>query len=158
MVQGLLANQFHLKLRHDTKEAPVYKLVVANGKAIKMTKGDSTGCDPEPSPTDPCDQIRDAGKFTLVGTRVSMRNLALALGSLLGDTVVDQTALDGVYDFTLDLGRAGFAPTPGSPGNEMDGTNALIAGVQDQLGLKLERGKAPVEMLVIEHIERPEEN
>jgi len=63
-----------------------------------------------------------------------------------------------VYDFTLDLDRAGFAPTSGSPGNEMDGVNAVIAGVQDQLGLKLERGKAPVEMLVIEHIEKPTAN
>ena len=89
MVQALLANKFHLKLRHDSKEVPVYKLVVPNGKTIKMTKGDSTGCDPEPSPTDPCDQIRDAGKFALVGTRVSMKNFAVALGSLLGDTVVD---------------------------------------------------------------------
>lgn len=40
----------------------------------------------------------------------------------------------------------------------MDGVNAVIAGVQDQLGLKLERGKAPVEMLVIEHIEKPTAN
>ena len=71
--------------------------MVPNGKAIKITKGDATGCEPEPSPTDAC-------------------------------------------------------------GNQMDGINAVMAGVQEQLGLKLERGKAPVEMLVIEHVEKPAAN
>ena len=87
-----------------------------------------------------------------------MKNFVVALGSLLSDTVVDQTGLDGVYDFTLDLGRAGFVPTPGSSGNQMDGVNAVISGLQDQLGLKLERTKAPVEVLVIEHVEKPAAN
>jgi uncharacterized protein (TIGR03435 family) len=158
MLQALLADKFHLKLRHDTKEVSAYKLVVISGKPPKMTKGDATGCDPEPSPSDPCDQIRDTGKFTLVGTRVYMKNFVVALGSLLSDTVVDQTGLDGVYDFTLDLGRAGFTPAAGSPGNQMDGVNAVIAGLQDQLGLKLERTKTPVELLVIEHVEKPAAN
>ena len=49
MLQSLLADRFHLKLRHDTKEVPAYKLVVVSGKPLKMTKGDSAGCDPEPS-------------------------------------------------------------------------------------------------------------
>lgn len=158
MLQALLADRFHLKLRHDSKEVSAYKLVVPSGKTIKMTKGDSTGCDPEPSPTSPCDQIGDRGKFTLAGKRVAMKNFAIALGSLIGDMVVDQTGLDGVYDFTLDLGRAGFAPTPGSPGNQLDGVNAVISALQDQLGLKLERTKVPVEMLVIDHVEKPAAN
>ena len=80
------------------------------------------------------------------------------LSSLLTDTVVDQTGLDGVYDFKLDLGSAGFAPTPGSTSNQMDGINAVISALQEQLGLKLERTKSAVEILVIEHVERPSAN
>lgn len=158
MLQSLLADRFHLKLRRETKDVSAYKLVVANGKAIKMTKGDSTGCEPDPSPTNPCQRIRDTGGFTLVGENVSLPMLAKMLSSLLSDTVVDQTGLDGVYDFKLDLGSAGFAPSPGSPSNQMDGINAVMAGVQNQLGLKLERTKSTVEILVIEHVERPSAN
>jgi uncharacterized protein (TIGR03435 family) len=110
MLQSLLADRFHLKLRRETKEVSAYKLVVANGKTTKMTKTDGTGCEPEPSPTNPCQHIRDTGGFTLVGEKVSMPTFVKMLGSLLSDTVVDQTGLDGVYDFKLDLGSAGLAP------------------------------------------------
>jgi uncharacterized protein (TIGR03435 family) len=158
MLQTLLADRFHLKLRRATKDVSAYKLVVANGKTTKMTKADSTGCDPEPSPTNPCQHIGDIGRFTLVGEKVSMPTFVKMLSSLLTDTVVDQTGLDGVYDFKLDLGSAGFAPTPGSTSNQMDGINAVISALQEQLGLKLERTKSAVEILVIEHVERPSAN
>jgi uncharacterized protein (TIGR03435 family) len=158
MLQALLADRFHLKVRHDTKEAPAYNLVLANGKTHKMTKADGTGCDPQPSPTNPCGRIHDEGAFVLVGEKVSMPLLVTALGSLLGDTVVDKTALDGVYDFKLDLGSAGFSPAPGSASNQMDGTNAVMAALPDQLGLKLERSKTSIEILVIEHVEKPTAN
>jgi uncharacterized protein (TIGR03435 family) len=59
---------------------------------------------------------------------------------------------------SLDLARAGFNPTPGSRTNEMDGVNAVMASLQDQLGRKLERTKTTVEMLVIEHAEKPSAN
>jgi uncharacterized protein (TIGR03435 family) len=156
MLQSLLADRFHLKLRRETKEMSAYRLVV--GKTMKMTKADSTGCEPMPSPTNPCQRIRDTGGFTLVGEKVSMPMFVKMLNSLLNDTVVDQTGLDGVYDFKLDLGSAGFAPTPGSPTNQMDGINAVMAALQNQLGLKLERTKSTVEILVIEHVEKPSAN
>jgi uncharacterized protein (TIGR03435 family) len=94
----------------------------------------------------------------LVGEKVSMPLFVTALGSLLSDTVVDKTALDGVYDFKLDLGSAGFSPAPGSASNQMDGTNAVMAALPDQLGLKLERSKTSIEILVIEHVEKPTAN
>jgi uncharacterized protein (TIGR03435 family) len=158
MLQALLADRFHLKVRHDTKEVPAYKLVLANGRTTKMTKADGTGCDPEPSPANPCGRIHDAGAYVLVGEKVSMPLFVTALGSLLSDTVVDQTGLDGVYDFKLDLGHAGFSPTPGSATNQMDGVTAVMAALPDQLGLKLERTKSTVEILVIERVERPSAN
>ena len=157
-MQALLADRFRLKLHRDTKDVQAYNLAPAGGKTFKMTKADGTGCDPEPSPANPCGRIHDEGSFVLVGEKVSMPLLATVLGGLLNDTVVDKTGLDGVYDFKLDLGQAGFAPTPGSPTNQMDGVNAVLAAVPDQLGLRLQRSKTPVEILVIEHVEKPGAN
>ena len=159
MVQALLADRFQLKIRRETKETPAYALIVANGKTHKMTPADKTGCEPElSSPTNPCEHIRTAAGFVITGEKVSMPKFAIALSAMFRDTIVDQTGLAGVYDFKLDLGRAGFTPAPGSPSNEMDGINAVMSGLQDQLGLKLERTKSAIEILVIEHVEKPSAN
>ena len=159
MLQTLLADRFQLKIRRDSKEMTAYALVVPNGSANKLTPADKTGCEPDPlSPTNPCEHIRSSAGFVLNGEKVSMPLFCKVLGSLLRQTVVDKNGLDGVFDFKLDLGRAGFAPTPGASGSEMDGIAALMAGLQDQLGLKLERTKSGVEILVIEHVEKPTEN
>lgn len=156
MLQALLADRSHLKVRRDSKETSTYALVLANGKTHKMTAADAAGCQPEPSPANPCDRLRRSQAFVFTAQRLSMRFFAKALSSMLQSTVVDKTGLDGVFDFQLDLVRAGF--TPGSPTAELDGINALIAGLPDQLGLKLEHAKASVEILVIEHVERPTAN
>jgi uncharacterized protein (TIGR03435 family) len=158
MVQALLTDRFQLKIRRETKETPAYALIVANGKTRKMTPADKTGCEPEPSPTNPCQRIRNSGNMAISGEKLSMPLFAKMLSSMLRDTVIDKTGLDGVYDFKLDLGLAGFTPTPSSPSNEMDGINAVMSGLQDQLGLKLERTKSAVEVLVIEHVEKPTAN
>ena len=156
MLQALLADRFHLKVRHDTKETSTYALVLANGKAHKMTAADGAGCGPEPSPSSPCYKIGRSQAFVFTAQKLSMPFFAKMLSSLLQNTVVDKTGLEGFYDFQLDLVRAGF--TPGAPSAEMDGVNAVMAGLQEQLGLKLERTKASVETLVIEHVERPSAN
>jgi uncharacterized protein (TIGR03435 family) len=69
--------------------------------------------------------------MALAAEKLSMPLFAKMLSSMLRDTVIDKTGLDGVYDFKLDLRRAGFTPTPGSPLDEMDGINAVMAGLQD---------------------------
>ena len=158
MVQALLSERFHLKLHRDTKEVPAYNLALSTGKTLKMTKADGTGCDPEPSPSNPCGRMHDEGNFVLVGEKMSMPQFATALGSILDDTVVDKTGLDGVYDFKLDLGHAGFAPTAGSATNQMDGVNAVMGALPDQLGLRLQRSKTSVEVMVIDHVEKPAAN
>jgi uncharacterized protein (TIGR03435 family) len=91
----------------------------------------------------------------ITAERLPMPLFAKVLSNLVRDTVIDKSGLDGVYDFKLDLARAGFNPTPGSRTNEMDGINAVMAGLQNQLGLKLESTKTTIEMLVIEHVEKP---
>jgi len=158
MVQALLADRFQFKFRRETKETQAYALTVPAGKTTKMVASDNTGCEAEPSATNPCQRFRSQAGFVLIAERLSMPLFVKVLSSLFRDTVVDKTGLDGVYSFTLDLGKAGFVPTPGSPANEMDGINAVMSGLQDQLGLKMERTKTNTEIMVIEHVEKPSGN
>jgi uncharacterized protein (TIGR03435 family) len=158
MVQALLADRFQFKFHRETKETQAYALVVPAGKTTKLVAADKTGCEAEPSATNPCQQFRSQAGFVLVAERLSMPLFVKVLSSLFRNTVIDKTVLDGVYSFTLDLGKAGFVPTPGSPTNEMDGMNAVMSGLQDQLGLKLERTKTSTEIIVIDHIEKPSGN
>jgi uncharacterized protein (TIGR03435 family) len=164
MLQSLLADRFKLTLHRETKEVPALALTLAKGSANKTTRlvqADNSGCQPEPSPSNPCDHIKGF-PGGISGEKVSMPQLSLALGSMLRRTVVDQTGLDGVFDFKLDLALAGSAPTaggnPSAPNDEMDGPSALVAGLQDQLGLKLERTKSQAAILVVDHVEKPSEN
>jgi len=159
MLQALLADRFKLKIHRDTKEMTAYSLVVPTGKMHKLTPADKTGCEADPmSPTNPCEHIRTAVGFVITGEKLSMPMFCKMLSSLFHLTVVDKTGLDGVFDLKLDLGKAGFAPTPGQPASEIDGLNAVMSGLQDQLGLKLERSKSMVEILTIDHIEKPSAN
>jgi uncharacterized protein (TIGR03435 family) len=101
-----------------------------------------------------------------VAYALSMTQLARDLSHLLGRKVVDKTGLKGAYHFTLqwtpdesepfkeitDNGVPGSAPKPDSPGP------SVFTAIQEQLGLKLESQKAPVEILVIDHVEKPSEN
>ena len=88
--------------------------------------------------------------------KVTMQQFTAMLSVWLLEPVVDQTGLSRIFDFKLDLTAAGFAPTPRSALNELDRMNALMAGLQDPLGRKLERTRR--EVLVIEHVERPSAN
>jgi uncharacterized protein (TIGR03435 family) len=114
------------------------------------------------------------GRGQLTGQGVPIKLLVQALSQQLGRTVVDQTGLKGNYDFTLKWtpdqnspamamgpgGPAPGAPPPGAdnaPPPDTSGPSVFTA-IQEQLGLKLEPTKGPVEILVIDHIERPSEN
>jgi uncharacterized protein (TIGR03435 family) len=118
------------------------------------------------------------GKMRLVGTQQTVSDLAQMLGGQLGRPVVDETGLKGKYDFTLDFtpepgrGMPGGMPMPmpppgggsgggmGGPGaDSQEGGPTLITAIQEQLGLKLESKKGPVEILVVDHAEKvPTEN
>ncbi|HKO20079.1 MAG TPA: TIGR03435 family protein, partial [Acidobacteriaceae bacterium] len=81
------------------------------------------------------------------GTNTTMDYLAARLGERLRVPVLDQTGISGSYDFYM---------PPSDPGNQ-DMLTAVIS-VMDRLGLKLKKGRGPVETLVIDHVERPTEN
>lgn len=130
MLQAVLAERFKLATHLETKELTVYELVVAkNGPKLKKA--------------DPGEDDMTSRRGQLKATRVSMRALArfLAGPNRLSRPVVDKTGLDGVFDFTLQ-----WTTDPEGP--------SIFAALQEQLGLKLEAKKGPVEVLVVDHAEK----
>ncbi len=157
MLQSLLAGRFQLQAHWETRDVPVYSLTIAKG-GPKLRRSQQ--------PEDDLPRVRTpasaGGMETSSGvsyTHESMGDFAWALSRMarIGDRqVVDNTGLEGYYDFTLTFDRNPVPPA---------GTEALpppgpdiFSAVQRELGLKLESAKAPVRFLVIDHVERPSAN
>jgi uncharacterized protein (TIGR03435 family) len=152
MVQALLKDRFKLVIRHETKDAPIYELVVAKGGS--KIQEDTVSARSTMGMTGP-------GKFT--AQKASLAMFAQLLGTLTGRPVVDKTGLASTYTFKLDwtpeVGEGG----PRAPGAQEvappDPSGAsLFTALQEQLGLRLQSAKGPVENLVIEAAEKPSEN
>jgi uncharacterized protein (TIGR03435 family) len=153
MFKNLLADRFGLKFHSETKEGPVYELVV-DKSGLKM-KADAAGA----SLNIP---ILPQGRGKFVGTRVPMEYLCWFLGQLgQGDyrPVIDKTGLTDVYDFTLEY-MPDLPPSASSDDlpPEMRNRPSLQDAVQEQLGLKLVPAKGPVKVYVIDHVEQPSAN
>jgi uncharacterized protein (TIGR03435 family) len=174
MLQSLLAERFQLTLHRETKELPIYALVLAkkDGKLgpnlVESKEGGCTVPDrnnppPPPAPGKPptvfCGQ-QMMGRGTLRASSIPMENLIPMLARLLGRTIIDKTGLAGKYDinveWTPDEGQFGPAP-PDAPKSDVTGPSIFTA-LQEQLGLKLESQKGPVEILVVDRAEKPSEN
>ncbi|HEY4365500.1 MAG TPA: TIGR03435 family protein [Bryobacteraceae bacterium] len=152
-MQKLLAERFHLTFHHDTKELSVYAIMPGKGEP-KLTKNDNGGSLPTFG--------MGPGRLTIRnGTMTDLAGLLQA--QVLERPVVDQTGLKDKYDFIIRWtpdpsqfgGRAANAPPP------PDNTEAppdLFTAFQQQLGLKLESTKAPVDVLVLDKVEKPSEN
>ena len=159
MFQSVLAERFKLAVHHETRELPLYVLSVAKG-GPKFK---------ESAPDDPAATARrrgmtiNNGKLTANDAQLSM--LVTMLSRSTGRTVVDKTGLAGNYDFTLE-----WAPDEGGPSSPGAATGAatgsapdqsapsIFTAVQEQLGLKLESSKGPLDVIVVDHIERPTED
>jgi len=161
--QGVLADRFKLAIHKTTKELPIYSLVVAkNGPKIYPV--DQGACPEAPLPDNPCHMIRQDRFAHITAENASMPALAHVLMGPARRTVVDKTGLNGSYSFTLDW--KGYLQAPQRPGvvappNSFDPESvepAIAAALEEQLGIKMEPGKGPVEAIVIDHIERPSEN
>ena len=174
MRQAMLADRFHLTLHRETRDLPVYALVVAKGgsKLHAATPGDTYANGFKgPDGRSGAGMIR-MGLGELICQAVPMENLARILSDRLGRHVLDKTGLTGNYDFTLkwapDEGQAPmFHGAPGGPGPGAGPNNpppadsnapSLFTALQEQLGLKLDSQKGPVEVLVIDHADKPSAN
>jgi len=170
MVQALLADRFKLKVSHETKDLPVYTLVVAKGGSkLKPTEVPPPATDGTSAPNKQFRGFRMMGPGQLSATNIDVSFLADILSGQpeLGRNVIDQTGLKGNYDWTLKWtpeetaamfkGADGSHAPADAPPPDSSGPSIFTA-LQEQLGLKLEPRKGPVETLVIDSIEKPSEN
>jgi len=154
MIQKLLADRFQLTFHREKRELSAYAIVVAKG-GPKLTKsaGDPSGL-PELS-------LRGLGVLTARNANIGDLAGNMQQG-VLDRPVIDETELPGRYDFTLtwtpDEFQFGGLGIKVPPATDNAGAPDLYAAIQQQLGLKLGSTKAAVEVLVIDHVERPSEN
>jgi uncharacterized protein (TIGR03435 family) len=168
MLQALVADRFSLKVRRETKEGPVYFLVIGkNGPKLQDSKpadDDHQLLGPDGGGIHGFMTINrgTGGDTKRTASEVSMPYLATVLSQELRRPVLDKTGLTGTYDFTLEW-MPDRATAPGDISNDEnalpgDPGASIFTAIQQQLGLKLEPGSGPVETLVIDHVERPSAN
>lgn len=157
MLQALLADRFHLKAHWESKQASVYALELADPKsASKLQPAKVEAVDPSipnaPPPETPGPDIQnhmDAHGHVMTVRYLTTKGMAGLFGAMIQGTVEDKTGLQGRYDFTLNYTYQSTDP---------DSYPTLTTAIQEQLGLKLERTHGSVDILVIDHIDRPSEN
>lgn len=147
MLRPALAERFHLKVHPETKIQPIYALVIAKGgsKLVETTQPDTPFHD------------QKAGTWgihatEMTGHDVPLTPLVTLLEYLMHRTVVDKTGLKGHYDLLLRWSRDDAPPSADSTAPSVE------TALQEQMGLKLEPGKGPVETLVIDQVDKPTED
>jgi uncharacterized protein (TIGR03435 family) len=154
MMQRLFAERLKLTARHDARELPVYLLVVTK-KGSKLTEA-------KPEERSTTNTSGGSGGMTIKAQAMTMDGLALRLSVRAGRIVLNKTDLIGKFDFTLTWAEErpvqpassdAAVPVAADPSGP-----SIFTALQEQLGLKLESGKAPVPVIVIEHVERPSDN
>ncbi len=144
MLQNLLIDRFGLKFHHQSRVMAVYELTVAkSGSKLKESDGSSTETSGR--------YINGVIKLTL--GRSTVRDLAGQLGTEVERVIVDKTGLKGVYDFRLEYSREGLRPLGPAPAVQ-DPAPSLFTAVQEQLGLKLEPAKEPVDVMMVDSINK----
>ena len=139
ILQNLLAERFQLKTHTEKRELPVYRLEVAkNGPLVKRSQSNSSEIRPS----------RNPGHNQISVVRIGIRQFAAMLGRFVDRTVQDATGITGDYDFTLTWDPDGASATVPS----------LFAALPEQMGLRLESGKAIMDVLVVDSAEKASEN
>jgi len=152
-----LADRFKLTLHRETKELPVYTMVIANGgPRLQPSKVGGLG-------------NMEIGRGQVIGQGAPTGALASYLSRLLGRNVLDKTELKGNYDFTLQwptIGKTSLfekETVDGQSGANSESSPeasdpSIFTAIEEQLGLKLEPQKVPMEILVIDQVEKPSKN
>jgi len=179
MLQALLKDRFGLAMHHETRTLPIYALVTASKDGMlgpSLVASKEGGCvvripgnplPPRPDPakpaTRPCGLLMTRPR-KLSGAAVPIVVLAEQFALRLGRTVVDMTGLKGNYDidleWTADEGAfpilEGLSSEPVPPPDPQGQT--ILTALKERLGLKIESRRAPVDVIVIDHVERPSAN
>jgi uncharacterized protein (TIGR03435 family) len=165
MLQTLLEDRFKLKLHRETKQLPVYELTVAKS-GVKMRSSKEGGCvpwsldSPPPLPLAPGEQRTFCGfrGFGVDGQNRKLEVFGITMAELvailqrseLRRTIVDKTGLAGTFDVRMNWSLESASAADAGP--------AIFTALQEQLGLRLEATKGPVEVIVVDHVEKPSAN
>jgi uncharacterized protein (TIGR03435 family) len=155
MMRKLLEDRFKFTFHREKRDMPVYAITVAPGGS-KMTKNDTN---PNGLPA-----LFFKGLGTLPGMNATVDDLARAMQTAVLDRpVIDKSGLQGRWDFTLrwtpdETQFQGMGVRIPPPSNDPDAPPGLFTAFQEQLGLKLESSRGPVEVLVVDRVEKPSEN
>jgi uncharacterized protein (TIGR03435 family) len=184
MLQSLLEDRFQLKIHRETRELGVYALVPAkSGLKLPPPKAGSCVAPPPDAPPDWAGgRMQPPGKgqpplarcgsanvmlqpsgARIQGGKIPMLEFTRVLSMVLGRTVIDKTGFPDLFDLRLDFLpdeiTAALPPPPPDSAAAADPNNtSILTAIQEQLGLRLESSKGPVEVIVIDHVERPTAN
>jgi uncharacterized protein (TIGR03435 family) len=146
MVRKLLTDRFAVTLHKEKKELAVYAITVAkSGPKLTKSVGELIGMPSQ-------DASQHGTELEMSFKNMSMADFAFCMQFFLDRPIVDQSGIAGKYDFTL---KWSFDDSATGDANAAPG---LFTAVQQQLGLKLEAVKAPADVIVIDHVERPSAN
>jgi uncharacterized protein (TIGR03435 family) len=179
MLQALIRDRFKFAVHRESREMPLYALLpVRNGSKLPEATGScvvslpNSPPPPPPAPGQPPPVL--CGGFLMDGSRLEGRKISMAqftgaISNMLGRSVIDKTGYSGTFDVHLEFTPEGIAPlggggfgAPAGPAADAAGADSsrpsIFTAVQQQVGLKLESQKGPVEILVIDHVEKPDAN
>jgi uncharacterized protein (TIGR03435 family) len=155
MLQALLTDRCKITFHRDTKELPAYMLVIAKG-GPKLQESKSSIANPDGSGVTGAMQFGAGGLMSFQA--MPLTSLVQVLSLQVGRTVLDKTGLTGRYDFTWQFNQTANPGGANSSATSDPDAPSIFTLIQEQLGLKLESGKGDVEIIVIDHIEKPSEN
>jgi len=176
MLRRVLTERFDLRLHHETQQAPIYSLVMSgrDGKLGSQLRRSELNCDAEPSVSSPepprpgrCgflgpapDVAISSGRGRMAFRGLTIARLAQFLSGMVARNVTDRTGLVGYYDGEFDF-TAEFGPPPPPPGvgdpYDRPVLPSIFSVLPEQLGLKLESGRGPVDMVVLDSISQLQE-
>lgn len=170
-LRALFEDRCALKVHRESKELPVYALTVAKGgvkvKPPNCVVFDINNRPAPPAPGEPrpnfCGNMRtsrNGANLTLTATGIEMKDIVRWASGMTNRTVIDQTAYAEKFDANMEwTPDVPLRPIPGEePANPDSAGPSIYTALQEQLGLKLESTKGPVEVLVIDHVEKPTAN
>jgi uncharacterized protein (TIGR03435 family) len=140
MLRSVMTDRFKLKVHHESRVLPVYRLVIAKG-GFKLQQSQG--------PENLSGMVTNRGLITVRGGPIGARFL-VGLSDAVGRIVADETGLTGWYDITLKW--AADEESPGAAGP------SIFTALQEQLGLRLVPANAPIDVLIVDHVERPSAN
>jgi uncharacterized protein (TIGR03435 family) len=162
MMQAMLADRFKLKVHHETKELPIYSLVIAKG-GFKLKDADPNST--YPGGIKGPDGVSRPGMMRMGGGKLTAQGIAISglsnfLSQQVHRLVVDNTGLTGKYDISLQWTPDEVANAHQEAGatGTTDSGPSIYTALQEQLGLRLDSTKGPVETVVVDHVEMPSEN